>query len=321
MPIELSPSFAAPIQISHVFLYQSYFNSTLLETAVLPQGIGSAVLDSASTPAMDVNVSGFGVGLEPSSETPVAIAFKQNVGGNTSSAIVLRPGEVIFPYGRTPADAFSGFRWGLPTGWLGGGRAGLVVFRSPRTEIAWFGRPELVFHRQEMYIWPTNTIVNSDNLVAKTVPNWPLRFPSPGTRRGTSIYLDAVPQGGSPILTVEPSKTAMRLNLATVLAQPSTVRFLFMGTKEFETASDGSVTAGDILGFQDVTFPTYAEAGISNNSPAQALLQYYTSGPLVSLGCDPAVGGLSAIGVAAIDLGDGDVIGGKTIQIVRYGRL
>ena len=124
----------AILQDARVFPYQSYFDAVLLEAAVLAQGTGQLLVDSAAVPARDSNTRGFGLGLDPSSETPIAVSFKR-YSGSASGAMLLRPGQIVFPFGRE--EAFAGFRWGLPFGWLGGGLAGLTVIQNAKAELAW----------------------------------------------------------------------------------------------------------------------------------------------------------------------------------------
>ena len=195
-----------PVQVSAVFPYQSYFDNTLLDTAVQLQGAGRSILDNAATPAKDSDVGGYGVALDPSSETPIAISFKSKQGSGTSAAVILRPGQSVFPFGRGANDAFSGFRWGLPLGWLGGGLVTLTVLQSPRAEMEWAGlRRQMIFHRMTLPILAKGATIIATNIS----PNWPLRFPSIGTRRTSQSGI--VSQALAPVLAVEPTLTLVRL--------------------------------------------------------------------------------------------------------------
>ena len=302
----------SPFQISKLFPYQSFFSTTALETAIQPQGAGQAIVSNAAAPAEDVNIPGYGVALSPDSETPVAIEFRRSM-GQSSSAMILRPGQVMFPFGRQEGDdAFSGFKWGLPAGWLGGGQAGLMVLRSPRAELHWLGRPEVVFHRQTLDVLAVGAVV----VPANVFPNWPCRFPSYGTR--ITAPSGILGQGGAPIVAVEPSKTLLRLVTTTQLTKPSTVRFFFLETKEFDLSSAGvlGITA---VAYEDVTFPVYLPGGLFGLNPMP--VEVRNDGPLARLGIDPTSAGQTSLGVVAADVGDGDDLSTAFVQVVRYGRL
>jgi hypothetical protein len=300
-------------QVSAIFKYQSYFDDTLLEAAVLPQGTGQLIADSADAPAQDSDIKGYGIGLDPTAELPIAISFK--MGGKISAAQIMRPGQVVIPFGRTKADEFDGFKWGIPTGWLGGGRATLTIIKSPRAELAWMGiRSPIVMQRQTMKIQAKTFDITAG--LAGILPNWPIRFPSPGTRRGSAT--GTVAQSGAPVMTVDPSHTMIRLKKSAILTQPSSVRLLFFETKEFDTNSTGAVVTTPV-GYQDITFPNDGAVGV--NGPVQMPVQFYTDGIICRLGADPMQGGQTGIGVLAVDKGDGDDLSAAKLQIVRYGRL
>src|SRR5260221_7507391 len=141
------PETSAPVQqISRLFLYQSYFDSTLLQNAILEQTRNSPIVEST---VQENQIPGYAIGLHPSSQTPVAIQFKLGAQPSSSQAIVLKPGQVVRPHGLPRgmnSGAFSGFRWGLPFGWLGGGVATLLVFSTPDADVSWPGTPEVIFH-------------------------------------------------------------------------------------------------------------------------------------------------------------------------------
>ena len=308
-----------PVQVSAVFPYQSYFDNTLLDTAVQLQGAGRSILDNAATPAKDSDVGGYGVALDPSSETPIAISFKSKQGSGTSAAVILRPGQSVFPFGRGADDAFSGFRWGLPLGWLGGGLVTLTVLQSPRAEMEWAGlRRQMIFHRMTLPILAKGATIIATNIS----PNWPLRFPSIGTRRTSQSGI--VSQALAPVLAVEPTLTLVRLVTTTgVITIPPTVRFLFYATKEFDL-NGANAFASTPVGFEDEGFPSVAQLG-AGGAPQCPVLTL-TSGLLAAIGIDSPSGGTTGMGVVAIDRGDGDDVStagaaGGYIQVVRYGRL
>jgi hypothetical protein len=112
----------------------------------------------------------------------------------------------------------------------------------------------------------------------------------------------------------------MRLKtaLGTPLTQPSTIRFLFYECKEFDLDSAGAVVAS-IPAHEDITFPTGTSVGLAPTT--MTAVEHTAEGPLVSLGIDPSIAGLTGIGVLPIDLGDGDALDSAILQVVRYGRL
>jgi hypothetical protein len=297
-------------QISFDFLYQSYFDSTLLEKAVLDPGSNALIVPSTRQEAENV---GFGVALRPESETPIAIEFKSKTNAAKASAI-LKPGQVLFPNGHQPGDEFRGFSWGLPYGWLGGGLASLVILGSPRARVQWpTPDRDLVIQRQRMAIQTAATALSG-----VTVPqNWPTRFPSAGTKRLGSggLTLNA---SGRPLLQVTPTRVLMRLRSTAALAA-STVRFLLKNTHLFDIDSAGaSVAAATGFAFRDVDFPAWAMAG----ADAFATMPQFPAvelrdGPLVTLGCELS----SSAGVLAVDPGGGATVGGLFLDIVRFGRL
>lgn len=304
------PMNGPPVIIPVVFPYQSWFSTADQAKAIAVQAAGQAI---ASETTRNENVGGYGVGLDPMSETPVALEFGKTGDRGGSQTVILKPGQVFFPFGRAEGDWFNNFKWGLPYGWLGGGLARLVVFRSPRAEVVWDGRPEVIIQRQRMVVLAAGADLATYNTAANVPPNWPTIFPPLGLKRqGTQ----ALTQAGYPVLAVEPTKVVMRLNTPfATLNAASTVRFLMYGTKGLDTTSAGALDTTN-MAYQDVTFPLLVEKGI-NATPKQNSIVVLDYGPLVRLGCDLAAGG----GVIAIDYGDGDILSNMDIDIVRYAKL
>lgn len=300
-PVEsVVPSSDAPVQqITKQFTYQSYFDYTLLERAILSQPTNSQIIQSTME---ESQIPGYAIGLHPSSETPVAIEFR--VGGQSSSsqAIILKPGQVVRPHGLprgTESRQFSGFRWGLPFGWLGGGVATLLVFPSPDADVSWNGNKEVIFHRQRMVIY------NSGALPTNAPHNWPLNFPWTQALQGSV----PVSMQGQPLITVEPTKTIMRL-VSPGIATPETMRIIFQGTNDFDTDSAGNVVLSPV-GFVDQVWGTFTPVGTGNLA---AQFPYIVLGDtLAALGADDG-------GVALVDVGTGN-IAGLYVDVVRYGRL
>ncbi|MFA6118122.1 MAG: hypothetical protein WC729_29315 [Sphingomonas sp.] len=301
----------APVVLPHIFDYQSWFNTTNLAKAIAVQAAGQII---ASTTKRSEDLAGYGVGLDPMSETPVALEFKGTSSKLGTSPVILKPGQVLFPFGREADDHFQGFDWGLPYGWLGGGLGRLNVFRSPRAEVDWSGRPEIIIQRQRMEILAAGADLVGYNTAASVPRNWPTMFPPLGLQRAGT---QAVNQAGHPAIAVEPTKIVMRLNTPfAALASASTVRFLMYGTKGLDTTSTGALDTTYAC-YEDVTFPVLVEKGINATPKQSSVVVLSGDRPLVRLGCDLSAGG----GVIAIDYGDGEILGGMYLDIIRYGRL
>lgn len=285
-------------QSSRIFLYQSYFDDTLAGQALLTQDQSSPIVSST---AKSEAVTGYGVGLHPSSQTPIAIQF--SVGGQpaTGQPMFLRPGQVVRPFGLPggSSGAFSGFTWGLPFGWLGGGLATLVILGSPDAAVEWNqDSPEIIFQRLRL------RIVASGSLPAAAPKNWPMRFPWPQALRGA----DSALQKGQPVLSITPTRTLMRLRLAT-LAAPATMRMLFHETNDFDLDSAGAVIATQASAL-DITWGTWASFGAGNLA---------TQYPIVSL--DDTGWRLAADDGGVVLASTDASLQGQYVDIVRYGRL
>lgn len=299
----------AAIQLSQNFAFQSYFDSTLLSKALQSQPPNQPIVPAASAAlaaAQSPQISGYGLGLHPSSQAPIAVQFKAGSRGSTSSVYTMKPGEVIWPFG---GDPFSGFKYGLPFGWLGGGTATLVVLLSSNADVKWHGNPELIFHRARFAIkQPTD--LTSGGSFNNAPKNWPMRFPWTQALQGSN----SIPQqGNAQLAIVEPTKVIMALRTATAaLANPSDMRVLFQGTNDLGLDSTDAVVLTNPL-FETYTWPSYANSG--------------TSGNLVSP--DPII--VSAQGIARLAADDGGVLmldltgsaglTGLFVDVCRYGRL
>lgn len=293
---------AAPTQqISQRFPYQSYYDDTLLETALLSQNTNSPIVDTALTKTRTEQIPGYAVGLHPSSETPVAMQFL--VGGQPSSAqaITLVPGQIVRPHGlpRGMTDgSFSGFKWGIPFGWLGGGLSTLVVFQTPDADASWPGNKEILFHRQRMII------EDLASLPTNAPKNWPIRFPWVQAFSGTS----PANQNGQPAIALQPTKTIMRLRLS-ALAAPTDMRVIFQETQDFDVSAADAIIATPVSAF-DLTWGTWASAGAGNLGTQYQLLSLDDLG--YRLGADN--GGVVLASSSA------DLIG-QYVDVARYGRL
>lgn len=241
---------ASAIQLSRLFAYQSYFDDTLLEKAILVQSVNDPIVD-----AKREQNSGYAIGLHPASQTPVAVQF--DLGGQQGSGapLILKPGQVIRPHGLPPGSksgSFAGFRWGLPFGWLGGGLATLVVFQTPDADVLWPGNPEIIFHRQRFQIQ------DGAALPANAPKNWPIRFPWTQAVTGAGSF----PQKGAPIIAIEPTRTLLRLRLDT-LAAPEDVRMIYQETQDLDLTAAGAVIATPVT-CHDFTWGTWAPFGAGN---------------------------------------------------------
>jgi hypothetical protein len=306
-PLVPSPSardsLSPTIQRVARFTVQSFFDAALGPHAILVQPTNSAIVESTIT---DEQVAGYGVALHPSSETPVAIQFSGSTIAGSSGALYLCPGQVLRPSGRrvAEANAFAGFKWGLPFGWLGGGLANLVVLPSPDAEINFSGdSAEVLFHRLRM-----NVIPDTVTPVGTPAPNWPLRFPWPSAQR--SVGGNLVFQKGQPIMSVVPTRTLLRLRTVAPLAAPATVRIVFTQTDPFDMdgPTDPPVLNLTDGGYVDVTFP--ANPGVNADFPVVSL-------------ADPAsllLGGDFAVAYF-IDRSVGNVLAGASVDVVRYGLI
>ena len=273
------------IQISNSYAFQSYFDSTLLEKAILFQPQGQQIVPSTEKV---VSVAGYAVGLHPSSQSPVAVRFVKGAQSGDSGVIILKPGQIVRPNGEQGDrdGRFSGFTYGLPFGWLGGGNVSLVVFRTPDAKVDWIDRSELIFHRQRVQILAPAALVSR--------VNWPIAFPWANALQGAN----SLPQGGTPNISVTPTRIAMALLLGT-LGAAATMRMSFVNS-EFETT--------DVA--YDVVWGTWASFG-----GTQYQLQFL---PVEAF----RLGG-SACAMTAIDA-TGTLSGGAEpvyVDIVRYGVL
>lgn len=288
---------APAVEITETFTFQSYFDSTLLETAILPQPQNEPIIPSTlSDPAQ---ISGYGIALHPSSEAPIACSFDTGAQQGRSMTYKLSPGQVLRPFGRPDGlgvpGSFSGFRFGLPFGWLGGGNVKIIILRTPDAHVYWNGFPEIIFQRQRMEIIDPAAFPG-------TIPlNWPKRFPWVNAIGATGLR-----QSGTGDLAVTPTRTSLSLRVAT-LANPVDVRLAFMGTQDFGQLSDGSIDTSDGR-FVDMTWGSYTQAG-----PALYPTQVLTG--------ESALFGADDGGLVMLDLSAGGDLVGEFVDVVRYGRL
>lgn len=298
----LLPDVAAPVvTISTVYPMQSYFDSTLLEKAILTQNPADPIVASTKN---EIQMNGYGIGLHPSSETPVAVQLKVGNKTDASSPLILKPGQVYFPSGRQKGHAFGGLSYGLPFGWLGGGLATLVVFQTPDADVKWDANTEVIFHSFRAIV------MQPSEVTADAPKNWPTRFPWGQALRGSG----SIPQKGSPVLSVQPTRTMMVLRNIAELGAPRTMRVVFQGTDDVNRDSNSVVVLTSPL-FSEVTWPSFAALGASGNLTAAC--------PALMLGelfsrVAANNGGIRLINsIEEVDTG----LDGAYVDIVRYGVL
>ncbi len=285
----LVPDSSGPVvQLQKVFPYQSYFSSTLLEKAILPQFTNEPIVRASRDD--QIGVSGFAAQLHPSSETPVAVQFITGSQQGESATVILKPGQYIRPSN----GSFSGLRWGLPFGWLGGGVATLLVFRAPIAEGNAVPLDEIVFHRARYLI------IADANPYTKANPNWPTRFPWPNAVQGAG----STSQAGSPAFQVKPSRVTMSLVLNSLTA-PALMRMAFTGTS-FDLQNVDGLTITPLDRCIDVEWPS--RPGTSLAYPMIDL----DNGPIIAMGGDGAK-------LTLLDL-DG-ALAGNYVDCIRWGRM
>lgn len=296
------------VAMTQLFPYQSYYDDTLLEQAILPQAVNEPIVNNDLTPMLKANIGGYSFGLHPSSQTPVAVQPITGGGQRESpQAVILRPGQIYRPHGRPDGQPgnFAGIKWGIPFGWLGGGVATLYVFGSPDADVAWPGNAEVLFHRQRMPVFGTRT-----PFPVNSAKNWPLRFP----------WTQAVgeldqSQAGAAIISIsEPSRILMSLRQDT-LPNPALMRIMIQGSNDFDVDRDGNVILSPVR-FVDYIWGSYAGApgtggtSFDHNYPVVEL-----TGEVPRLAADD--GGITLI---EIDQGPGLQLSGF-VDIARYGRI
>lgn len=289
---------APAVEIADYFNFQSYFDNTLLEKAIARQTPNEPIVTKTKTVQ---DLSGYALGLHPSSDAPVAVTFKGGQQQGSSAVFRLKPGQIIRPFGSPGGKGgkFSGFEYGLPFGWLGGGNVLLVVLRTADANVDWGDdRVELIYHRTRMKI-------QAAPLVAPTTPyNWPTRFPWPKAASGSN----ALAQVGAPVLSVTPTRTLLRLRMSS-LASAASMRAYFVGTDALDEDQNGTVGV-TTPACVDVTWGSWAP--IAGDLPNQYQTQMFT-GELERLGANNGW-------VLFVD-GSAGLLANQYVDVVRYGVL
>lgn len=302
---------SGPQQITKIFPFQSYFDSTF-ETqtpnpgsALLTQGSNSGFVQSTLQDKQQSEA--YAVGLAPWSEAPIAIRMQGKDQGGLSTPIILRPGEVIAPQGLARGESFRTFRgleWGLPFGWLGGGLVSLFLFKSPDSLPQWtYGAKEVCFHK-----FQTKIIAASAVPPSPMYTNWPTLFPWPKAYRGD--VTTAISQVGTPNVAVKPTKTIIRLNGA--LAAAEACRIVFWGSDTFDQTATGVPPS---------TQPTITESGYWEFSwPETTAGGWPAHQPILTLPDEVSMMAANAYGVTFEALAGGELVD-LNVNVARYGLI
>lgn len=302
-----------PEQIPFTFPCQTWFDSTAEGVTPNP---GHGMLEQTSNEGIvkqsmqASQMSGYAIGLSPRSETPIAVRVQMDGSGGFSTAIILRPGEIISPggYANGQHRGFTALQWGLPYGWLGGGFACLVVFRSPDSLPRWDTGREVIFHRFQ-------TSIRSAALAAAAPQrrNWPTRFPWPHAFQAVNINI-ALDRSGSPLLAVHPTKTLLRLNGNVGMPVGETCRLVMYGSECFDLAPlDGLTTLASGTAFWDFNWP-------ANNYLDANGVPWPTHNPYIRLPDEISDMAANAWGIEIQTYPAGPLIE-KTVNVVRYGKI
>lgn len=306
MPSAVLPDVFSPAtHFSKLFTFQSYFDATLLERAILTQNPNDPIIASTEDSSQE---SGYSLGLHPSSQTPIAVQFLQG-GMPASSVLFLKPGQIITPFGRpnpNQASQFSGFRYGLPMGWLGGGLATICVFHTPKAIATWTENAELLFQKVTVPIIALAAVTSAANNNARR--NWPMRFPWSQALRGSS----GVNQASNPVLAISPTKVLARLRGVTSLASSYAVRCIFQASNDFGLDNAGAVVNTNTP-FIDIYWDIFSSIGTSGNLATQTPFKGMPA-EFVRIAADDG-------GLAIIDNSAAAAFASGSIDFVRYGTL
>lgn len=287
------------VPLAATFLLQSYLNSTDYEKGILRQNQNELIVQSTID---SPDITGYGLGLHPSSETPVAVRLKgtKSSGPGASSVITLKPGEIF-----RPSDGpFSGFDWGLPFGWLGGGTAQLIVFVTPEAWVDWENdNREVLFHRVRLPIVQPASVATVPN----SRINWPIRFPWPNA---FSVSTDQ-PQQGKPSIGVNPTRVVIVVRKSADIASALTIRFLMNAVDDFALSSTNTL---------DTTFAVYFDAIVPTQTAPVGLANQTTNYPVLEYNYGPLLRGGDICRVTPVDYVAASLTGIE-LDIFRYGRL
>lgn len=292
------------VEIVEQFPLQSYFDATP-ETltppamAVLQQPQGEGI---ARNTLKTASIHGYAIGVAPWSEAPAAIQFVEGNRGQ-SGILHLRPGQIVRPTGGL---AFTGFNWGLPYGWLGGGTVTLFIFKTHEAKVKWDGiQPEILFHRFRTVIRDGASIAP----VANGVVNFPTKFPWAKQYQWQGGANSEIQQG-QPILSIsEITRTILRLQQgATVITGDQLMRMVWFGSDAFSIGADGITAVQADKVFYDLNWPDNVVAGMDVADPLLTLPR-----ELAAVGCNQY--GINFYAPTA------SALIGLNVDVVRWGRL
>lgn len=314
--VPITGEISAPAyEVSDVFSYQSYFDDNLQERALFRQNPNEPIVKS--TLSEQIQVAGYGIALHPSSETPVAVQFDTGAQQGKSQTYRLKPGELIRPEGKEFENGqFSGFRWGLPFGWLGGGSATLVVLRATDCRVEWASDfNEVVYHRIRLPIQDPAGLPVVGGAYSGPL-NWPQRFPWPLAMFGT----DSLTQRGQPALSIAPTRTALSLRLAALTLDPApndgVMRMYWVGADVWAQTGPnaqgvGTISLADVRATDQIwgTWAQQAGAAAPFNSAFQTML--------LTGEAERYAANAGALVLASLD----SRLEGSFVDIVRWGHL
>lgn len=312
--------FNAPSQNTRILFLQSYLDASGQALTPLP---GQALLDSppnqsfVQSTVKEEQEEGRAIGLAPWSETPIAVEIKTQNGGY-SAGLTLRPGEFL-----PVPSGFKGYRWGLPFGWLGGGLATIMAYKDLKNLPNWAtDRREILFHRLRV------AVSEEQDQPPSTPVNWPLRFPWIMAFKGTPVggsFVSAIGQSGKSNLSVEPTRTLMRLRGNVALGAFAPVRVVWWSTEAFD-ANEAMIIpapAASTTYYWQSSFPANIDGiFITPHNPAIEIDPTFAR-----VGADATPDGQKAFGITievpfASPLLTGGPAGGPCeIDILRYGKI
>lgn len=264
------PKNSPTVQIVESYAIQSFFD--IAGELLTPQG--QAVLEQPQNEPIipstrkESQVGGYAVGLAPWSETPICISFDLGKDGR-SAPIVLKPGHTFIPAGE---KGFDGFDYGLPFGWLGGGRASLFVFKTKDSMIAWNGtQSEVIYHRYRTEILAGTGV--GVPLVAPSYVNKPQRFPWIKEFRFVSGTTSEIQRGEGVLSMSEVTKMMLRLNFNgdisgdTAGIPNNALSFVLWGSDAFGIGADGLTAVNTDNLFHDIYFPDNLVVPVGSRNP------------------------------------------------------
>jgi hypothetical protein len=292
------------------FPWQSFFDTTQLGQALAVQPQNELIVPDT---IQSVATMGFGVGLHPDSQTPVALKFKGGAGVTDSQVIVLVPGQIVYPHGCAP---FGGFDAGLPFGWLGGGTAQLVIMKTPEAAVWWAPGAEVVIQRQRV-------LIQADGATPTFSLGLPTGFPWKNALRYNATTPTApFPQGGGAIIAASPTRTELKLRLTT-LAANALVMMLVKNSQAFDTGPGDPATLSNDVEAVPILFP--AIVGSAPYMPTVGFTKPITGAQLAAAGQGGESPGVLLAGDDATfcilnESGNADLTG-AFVDIVRYGMI